>query len=264
MKKYNIIARGRTAEIYDWDEKRILKLYKKFFSQKTAQREFNIVRELAQKGLPVPAVDEIISFRGRWGIILERVTGPTMLEKLFSQPGEITREAVRLAEFHKAFQIEVDVPLPGFKSLIKESVFRVKEIKKKTREKLLEALEELPDGSKLCHGDFHPDNIIMGKDKVIVIDWLTAARGHPLADVARTSIIFKFGSVPEHRSESEIRGVKELRDRFYAQYLEQYLRITGEDQNLMEKWEIPLAAARLEESLPSEEKKALLDVLEGS
>ena len=33
--------------------------------------------------------------------------------------------------------------------------------------KLLNALEPLPAGNKVCHGDFHPDNIIMKKNMLL-------------------------------------------------------------------------------------------------
>jgi len=262
VKKYNLVAQGRTADIFEWEENRVLKLYKDGFARKTAEKEFNVVRELAKKELPVPEVFELITYQKRWGVIFEKVSGPTMLEQIASNPGDIIGEARRLAELHKNFQIKVDIQLLQFKALVKKSISRVKEINGKTREKLWETLDQLTEGDKLCHGDFHPENVIIGRDKVIVIDWLTAAVGNPLADVARTSIILKLGAIPHHKSEEEIRVMKKLRDNFYKEYLKHYLKITGEDQNLIEKWEIPLAAARLEERLPLKEKRALLSFVE--
>ena len=51
----------------------------------------------------------------------------------------------------------------------------------------LNMLRQLPDDDKLCHGDFHPDNIIVAPDGLVVVDWANAVCGHPLADVARTA-----------------------------------------------------------------------------
>ncbi|MFD1910018.1 phosphotransferase family protein [Paenibacillus rhizoplanae] len=59
---------------------------------------------------------------------------------------------------------------------------------------MLSRLAELPDGEKLCHGDFHPDNILMD-DKLWVIDWMTGVRGNPAADVARSVIMFSIGGL---------------------------------------------------------------------
>ena len=49
---------------------------------------------------------------------------------------------------------------------------------------LLKVMDSLPEDDRLCHGDFHPDNIMISGNDAIVIDWIDASRGNPLADVA--------------------------------------------------------------------------------
>jgi len=44
------------------------------------------------------------------------------------------------------------------------------------------ALRELPDGEALCHGDFHPRNVIVDGDELTIIDWVDASSGPPAAD----------------------------------------------------------------------------------
>ena len=61
----------------------------------------------------------------------------------------------------------------------------------------LEALNGLPDGDRLCHGDFHPGNCIIGDDGMRVIDWPNAYAGDPDADVARTLLTLRVGDPPE-------------------------------------------------------------------
>lgn len=258
MQKGKMIAQGRTAEIYEWGENRILKLYRNGFPKAAIENEFKIGLELYKKGLPVPEVDELAEFDDRFGIIFERVTGQTMMSLMSSKPWKMIEEAQRLAELHKAIQINVNASIPSYKSRIKESISESKLLNDKIKEGLFEILKRLPDGSALCHGDFHPDNIIIAKEKVVVIDWMTAAKGNPLSDVARTSTIFKFGAVPEHKFRLEIGIINFVRGKFFSEYIKHYLKITGEDRNLIEQWELPLAAARLKEWIPSKEKEELL------
>lgn len=53
----------------------------------------------------------------------------------------------------------------------------------------------LPNGNSILHLDFHPENVIVeGKDEII-IDWMTAAKGNPAADVAFTSLLFTDGEL---------------------------------------------------------------------
>src|ERR671924_42075 len=57
-------------------------------------------------------------------------------------------------------------------------------------------LEQLPDGDRLCHGDFHPANVLVGKRGPVAIDWHRAARGDPMGDLARSRVILAAGFVP--------------------------------------------------------------------
>jgi thiamine kinase-like enzyme len=55
-----------------------------------------------------------------------------------------------------------------------------------TRYDLHTRLEAMPKGTKLCHGDFNPSNIIITKNDVpYIIDWSHATMGNASADVAR-------------------------------------------------------------------------------
>src|SRR5262249_42867679 len=47
-------------------------------------------------------------------------------------------------------------------------------------------LDRLPAGDRLCHGDYHPGNVLLGADRTAVIDWTGAVRGVAEADHART------------------------------------------------------------------------------
>ena len=51
-------------------------------------------------------------------------------------------------------------------------------------------LENMPKHSKVCHGDFHPANIIIAEDKPYIIDWAHASQGNASADIARTYLLF--------------------------------------------------------------------------
>src|SRR5437588_451136 len=60
----------------------------------------------------------------------------------------------------------------------------------------LGVLEGLPAGDRLCHGDFHPGNLMGTWEAPVVIDWGNASRGEPLADVARTEFLHRLAAPP--------------------------------------------------------------------
>jgi aminoglycoside phosphotransferase (APT) family kinase protein len=60
------------------------------------------------------------------------------------------------------------------------------------REHAVRVLDALPDGDRLCHGDYHPGNVLVAADRVGVIDWANAACGVPEADHARTVLLLRW------------------------------------------------------------------------
>ena len=50
--------------------------------------------------------------------------------------------------------------------------------------------------SKLCHGDFSPENIIVTKSgKLVAVDWVHATQGNASADVARTYLLLALNDI---------------------------------------------------------------------
>ncbi len=127
----------------------------------------------------------------------------------------------------------------------------------------IERLAQLPDGDRLCHGDFHPANLILSGRGPIVIDWPNAASGDPHADVARTLLMLRIATLPDG-STAILRSLDHIGRRiFLRRYLAAYRRARPLDMTLVERWMIPVAARRLREQIPGE-RGAILAMLESA
>lgn len=122
MQKGNLIGQGRTAEVFEYGENRILKLFRTGIPKMAIENEFRVSLELCKKNLPVPEVDNFVEVGDRLGIVYERVNGPTMMEHLSSKPWKIVKVAQKLAELHKDIQIQVNAEIPPLKSRIRKSI----------------------------------------------------------------------------------------------------------------------------------------------
>jgi len=60
------------------------------------------------------------------------------------------------------------------------------------KEIIKKIIGKLPDGSKLCHGDFHPGNVMYYEGKYYIIDWALGMQGTMAYDVARTVMMMKY------------------------------------------------------------------------
>ena len=73
------------------------------------------------------------------------------------------------------------------------------------RYELLTRLESMPKHNKVCHGDFNPSNVIVGKNgKMTVVDWAHATQGNASADAAMTYLLFALKDQDNGGSVSEI------------------------------------------------------------
>jgi thiamine kinase-like enzyme len=126
---------------------------------------------------------------------------------------------------------------------------------------LLQHLERLPDGTALCHGDFHPENVLVGEEGVFVVDWPSAMRGNPLADIARTTLLVMYSELPPDLPARE--EILRQREVFYRTYLEHYQNFSGLNLTELQAWMPIVAAARLRENIPDEEPRLMQLIQEG-
>jgi hypothetical protein len=112
------------------------------------------------------------------------------------------------------------------------------------------------EGNSLCHGDFHPANVILSPKGPVIIDWADASSGDPLADVARTVVLLRFGPLaePDPVRRTLFRTLGFL---FLGAYLRHYKRLTGGNEARLMKWLTVSAAARLGHGI-TEERAALM------
>ena len=121
----------------------------------------------------------------------------------------------------------------------------------------LARLAELPAGDTICHGDFHPDNIVLAPRGPVVLDWANAVRGDPIADVARTVLLLQIGSLPPGMATRL--AMAPLRGILLRRYLRRYWRARSRDpaagMAAVARWMLPVAAARACEDIEDERER---------
>ena len=254
------IAGGRTAEVFLWGDRQILKLFLEGFPARTVEYEARVTGAAHYAGLPVPVVEGVVEIDGRTGIVFERIDGATIEGPQLAIPWTRARCARMCAELHVAVH---SCQLPeaiSQRERLEEVIRKAPGLPADTREAVLKALQQLPDGNALCHNDFHPGNVMMSSRGPIIIDWMTATRGNPLADVARTSLLLRIGTRAGvgalERRISNLVG-----SRLYSAYLRDYLELATVSRRQISAWLPVMAAARLAEPIP-EERQRLLALIE--
>lgn len=252
LKLGNVIARGRTAEVYNLAENQVLKLFFDWVSLISVQQEYEITRVAHQAGAPVPQVFELIQYENRHGIIYERVTGPTMLQLLVSKPWQVKKLCYQLAELHIAIhQIPLE-GMPSYRERWLSDIERVPNLSSEVKAKLIATVIQIPDFNQLCHFDFHPDQVVFTTRGPLILDWMTACNGDPAADVARTNLLLTIGKPPDASwwMRTLADGLGRVANHYY---LTRYLELnTSVSHERIQTWLPPIAAVRLLENIELE------------
>ncbi|MCP5099110.1 MAG: aminoglycoside phosphotransferase family protein [Chloroflexi bacterium] len=115
----------------------------------------------------------------------------------------------------------------------------------------------MPQANNICHGDFHPDNVMLTSAGPIIIDWIDATIGHPAADIARTKLLLTIGTLPDDMDATQKQQITQLRHTFYTSYQNHTLVSSSITTADIDAWFLPIAAARLEENVPGDERPLL-------
>lgn len=253
-----IIGRGARAEVYALGADRALKLYWAGKDPASVEGEARAVEFVHTAGLPVPRCFGTVTIDGRHGIVFQRISGPSMLQRLLGRPWEAGRLARQLAGL-QATMHGIEAPEPNSEPRQRQALHHrlaaARQLSADVLEAARAALGDLPDGDALCHGDFHPDNIMLGPDGPVIIDWQEPTWGSPAADVARTLLLLRNAPLHVGARGSARRLVVGLLSSWFARaYLRHYLRVRPLDRELVERWIPVLAAARLCENIAVEEE----------
>jgi aminoglycoside phosphotransferase (APT) family kinase protein len=251
------LGEGREAETFAWSEGQILRLVRDPSQADRLEREELALAAASRAGVPVPAVYGRHTLGGRPGMIMERVDGPDLLTVLGRQPWRLRSVARTLGATHaRVHAFELDEGLPTVHDYIGACVDDPL-IPDELRSPALKRLATLRHGKNLCHWDFHPANLLQGKNGPVVIDWTFALRGDAAVDVARSRLILGVGAPPPGAS-LLVRRFDALARRTIARlYLRAYRRHGPLDLELVARWEPLVALTRLTGGIPQERERLI-------
>jgi aminoglycoside phosphotransferase (APT) family kinase protein len=246
-----LLASGRTAEVFAWDDGRVLKLDRPEWNGLSAL-ESAALMSVRAVGVPAPRPYEMVMVGDRHGVVLERIDGPMLWEVLAAASADdVDALAREWTEMHATLNSRAVTGLPDLMWSIGNSIGS-SGLAPGLVEELVALLDEIDDGRRvLCHFDLHPGNVIVGSDRWVVIDWLTASSGPPDADFARTLLLVPPNPNARHQQ-------------FGAAVRREGMRARGLGADRLNDWLRVVAAARLAEGFEGEHAEFLTAVASGT
>ncbi len=188
-RKANVLME-RTDKVVTRDKDTVLKIFGPNYKVSAILNEAMNEARAAETGLPVAKVLEVCKLRDHWCIRREFIEGKTLAEVMDEDRKNLTKY---LKEF-VAIQCEIFSKTSGRMGNLADKLDKQissSPLPKENRYDLHMKLQSLSRGKSLCHGDFNPSNVIITPSgDWRVIDWSHVRLGDPLADVARTYLLF--------------------------------------------------------------------------
>jgi thiamine kinase len=195
--KLRKIGRGSSAEVFKQSDTEAVKLYFPGYSLVAVVKEYentSFVRRVYDKA---PWVTEPGQKDGRITLPLELIPGE-QLSRLLSS-GDARDVGMSLGISHRDLHVRPSEGLPRagdvFGPVIRDSFG----ISQRKRAGFMSFLQERRD-DRLCHGCFHPGNILQTKSGWRLINWKYAFSGDSLADVAAAVYALRFFTRAGRRS----------------------------------------------------------------
>ncbi|WP_316571767.1 aminoglycoside phosphotransferase family protein [Neobacillus sp. YIM B06451] len=246
MKLGTPIAIGNTAKIF-LHNNRIYKVFNDYLPETESFFESEKQKYAYSCGLPVPKIIDVTKIDGKQAIIMEFIKGRSI--------GNILSENMDQAEYYMNISVEIQQVIHKVEAYsiehmaekLSRQIESAYNLDNRHKSALIRRLNSMTFKSRLCHGDYHPYNLIMSDNNVTIIDWVDSSAGDIRADVYRTYLLLSHVS-------------NELAE----MYLRLYCEKSGLEKAEVLQWAPILAAARLSESVPSEDSKRLLDIINQS
>ncbi|TGM79774.1 phosphotransferase family protein [Leptospira bouyouniensis] len=240
-------AIGRSADLFLLPNNQILKLF--FAHTNKAEMETEYVNTLEVFRLHVTGMQCYGKVRvgDRYGLIFDRLQGISLTKLPDKNPIELFRIADTLADLHFGMHQIKSQKLKDIKLILSECLAAkpLEFLSPNQKEAIQTYIQNLPEGDSVLHLDFHPENVIIqGKDRII-IDWMTAAKGNPCADVSFTKLLFTDAELWPGTPKLKILFYTLVRKFILHGYLKSYKRRSGITEPDLNLWRLSSLILRL-------------------
>ena len=240
LEQSNLIVKRPYKEVYKCEDG-IVKVFEKDHPKSAVFNEALNTARIEETGLDIPKIKNVTQIDGKWSIVIEEKKGITLEEMMKVDPGNIEKYMEDFVDLQLEIHSKKSPLLNQLKDKLARQINSLKILDATARYELLTRLESMPKHDKVCHGDYNPSNVIVGKNgKMTVVDWAHATQGNASADAAMTYLLFA------------------LRDQEDADlYLKIFCKKSDTARQYVQKWMPIVAAARLSKGI-EEEKEFLL------
>ena len=95
-----LIGSGRTADVYEYGEGKVIKLFNENFDSSWIEREYKINKIANDFHCPTPKVYSLETVNGQTGIVFQKLVGSNIGELIFKDPSKVEEYSIKAANAH--------------------------------------------------------------------------------------------------------------------------------------------------------------------
>ena len=214
------ISEGSNANVYEWGKDKVIKLFKASYPTERITAEY--YNALAVKNLDYKKaiVCDLKKTEFGFGLIFEKIDGENMLEYIL-RTGDLKGAAEQMAslqrDIHKCrFDVKRTEALETAHEVLKKKMLDSGKADTDATKEMIRFLGTMKDGDSLCHGNMHPENVMMTDEGPVALSASGYCIGKTLYDIARTFFLIAYTPVPGEENGSccpGCRGITNMEER---------------------------------------------------
>ena len=190
LEEKSLIVERPYKKVYKCDDC-VVKVFEPTHSKSDVFNEALNTARVEEAGLDIPKVKEVTQVDGKWALAIEYKAGKTLADMMEADSSNLEKYMEDFVDLQLTVHAKTAPLLNKLKDKLSRQINGLKDLDATTRYELLTRLEGMPKHNKVCHGDFNPSNVIVGKNgKMTVVDWAHATQGNASADAAMTYLLF--------------------------------------------------------------------------
>ena len=233
LENCKLLGEGGHGRVFRINDDTIVKLYHTGDGVEDIKREQDYAKKAFVMGIPTAIPFDIVRHEDMYGLVFELVDADLVSNYLNEHPDRLEDVAKEYAQTMK--QLHTTHAAPGALSSTKELYrSRIEGLRPYMTEEEVDTLlrinEAIPECDTVVHGDFHPKNVMIQNEELVLIDMADLTSGNPLYDLGSMILSHEIPSDEriENITDMKAQDVRRLWRLFLAHYLE------TEDQRAIE------------------------------
>lgn len=191
-----LIGKGGNGAVYRLDKETIVKVYFGISNPvKKIEQDRQISRQVFIHGINTAIPYDMVQVGEDYGVVFEMIDALTLGQFLSQNPEKMEEYVHRMTELLKQMHSTEfnEDELPDARNLLYHRLNLCAESPYFTQEEIhimRDLIDRIPKRNTFVHGDFHPGNIMVKDDELILIDVGDSGLGHPLNDLVGMYLLY--------------------------------------------------------------------------